>query len=71
MTIFSNFVPSVSDDYLQKIHEKKLGGGVLQKKEGYRPLHEVYNYSTLSSQNYGSKNLTKVELPVKSRLNPS
>ena len=48
-----------------------LGGYALQKKkEGYLPLHEIYNYSTLSTQNYGSKNSTKLKFPVIMRINP-
>ena len=47
---------------------------VLQKKEDYHPLHEVYSYITRSTRNYGSKthlNTSTAKLPVTSRVNPS
>ena len=41
-------------------------GGVLQKKDGSLPLHEVYNYNTLSTKIIE----LKVKLPVTSCVNP-
>ena len=70
MKVFSDFVPSVSGGLPTINTWINLGGGVLQKKEGYLPLHEVYNYSLLSTPNYGSNKLTKLKLPVTSRINP-
>ena len=49
---------------------KKFGGGVLHNKEGYLLLHEGYNYSTLSTRNYGNKISTNVKLHLSSRINP-